>query len=494
MKIHVGFEVGTGEEIYIEPAHMVVTGVTQLSGKTTTLNAIIERSRYRAVLFKTKPGEKAITSDNTIQPFYREEFDWEYASVLMEAHRKEKLKFERAWIIKYSKGARNIFEFKSNIDQALNKKLSKLEKNVLITLQAYLDKILPELEKINFSNTLSLTAGINVMDLENLNEETQNLIIMSVLDEVLRNHKKTFIVIPEAWRFIPEFIRTPVKSSAISFIRQGAANENYLLIDSQDMAGVSKSVLKQCSIWFLGYQSEINEIKRTLAQLPLPSSQKPTADQISTLPVGHFFLATPNYTKKIYVQPVWMTPDEAIKISIGEKEVSNVHSDVVPTIDEEKIIKKVVDNLSPRIEAMKNQILSEVLQEKKIYLLTPLDKIQKDFLLETKEHILSEISNLDDDQKKILNFLEVKGSGSNVSEILDRAYPGISVTNKSNRDRILSACRGLKYLNLIRMDSNNRIYPNLRERLEDRLKFYNATDDDVQLVYNHIISEIKCQK
>ena len=56
--IHLGYEVETGNQIQILPSHLIVTGVTQLSGKTTTLEALIHRSELKAIVFKTKPGEQ----------------------------------------------------------------------------------------------------------------------------------------------------------------------------------------------------------------------------------------------------------------------------------------------------------------------------------------------------------------------------------------------------------------------------------------------------
>src|SRR5437899_922280 len=57
--IHLGYEVGTGKRVSIPLNHMVVLGQTQLSGKTTTLEALVARSGIRAIAFITKPGEKS---------------------------------------------------------------------------------------------------------------------------------------------------------------------------------------------------------------------------------------------------------------------------------------------------------------------------------------------------------------------------------------------------------------------------------------------------
>ena len=324
-QIKFGFELKTGKEISIPLAHTVVTGLTNESGKTTAIMGLIKRSGLKACIIKTKIGEKAISEGSIIPPFYKESFDWEYASELLESSRKEKLKFERSWIIKYSKTATNLLEFKRNIDNALAEgKLRELEKSVLITLQAYLEKILPELQYAPLSKTLDIKEGINIMDLERFKEETQSLIIRSILEEVLNKEKNTLIVLPEAWRYLPERISTPVKRPAEAFIRQGATNNNFLIIDSQDITGISKTILKQVSVWVLGYQREINEISRTIDQVPLPKKSKPKPEDIATLKLGHFFVATSEFTKKVYSQPSWMDDATAKNIALGKINIEDV--------------------------------------------------------------------------------------------------------------------------------------------------------------------------
>ena len=76
-QILLGYEQKTGEEIYIKPSHMIVTGITQLSGKTTTLEALIKRSGFKAIAFKTKIGETGFSEGFIIRPFFQEKSDWQ---------------------------------------------------------------------------------------------------------------------------------------------------------------------------------------------------------------------------------------------------------------------------------------------------------------------------------------------------------------------------------------------------------------------------------
>jgi len=325
MSIKLGYEIGTGNEVGIAPSHLIVTGVTQLSGKTTTLEALIKRSRSRAIVFKTKVGETGFTEGTIIPPYFKERSDWQYVSALLEATLKERLKFERSWIIRVCKNTSTLAEVKANIDELLaREKLRQLDRSIFTTLQAYLELVLPQLQYANFSRTLVLQDGVNIMDLERFSNEIKSLVIRSVLETVLNEMKNTIVVMPEAWLFLPQGRGNPCKHIAEEFIRQGATNGNYLWIDSQDMTGIDKTPLKQVSTWILGIQTEKNEVIRTLDQMPLPKGQKPSPDEIMTLSVGHFYLCSPKLTKKVYVQPAWLDEGTAKDVALGKAKVEDL--------------------------------------------------------------------------------------------------------------------------------------------------------------------------
>ena len=70
MKILLGFEVGTGKEVFLEDGHTVVTGMTQLSGKTTALEGLVERGGVTAIAVLTQRGEKGFRNQREIQPYF----------------------------------------------------------------------------------------------------------------------------------------------------------------------------------------------------------------------------------------------------------------------------------------------------------------------------------------------------------------------------------------------------------------------------------------
>lgn len=349
-KIKLGYEIKTGKQVEVKPSHLIVTGVTQQSGKTTTLESLIQRSGLKAIVFRTKIGEKSFLKGTIIPPFFRDRSDWQFIQGLVEATIKEKLRsFERAKIIQIAKqtGGKSLLEFKKKVDERLSEeKINAFEKDILTNLQAYLEIVLPKLQSINFSNELELIDGLNIIDLERFSRdsEVQSLIIRSVADEVLNKFKNVVLVIPEAWKFLPQGRGNPCKLIIEEYIRQGATNNNFIWIDSQDMANVDKTPLKQISSWILGYQAEINEVKHTLDQIPLPKGQKPKPNDIMDLGLGEFYLATREATIRTYIQPFWLDDERAKKVALGKIKVTEL--DAPETITPFKIAVKKETRIS----------------------------------------------------------------------------------------------------------------------------------------------------
>jgi hypothetical protein len=319
--IHLGFEVASGSPVEIPIRHMAVTGQTQEAGKTTTLEALIDRAELRALTFVTKRGEGAFTSGRPTAPYFREQADWRFVSSLLEAFLGERLKFERSWIMRATKKARTLADVRRNI-QTLQLKAKGLSADVYMVLGEYLDELVPAIAAIEWAPRVELAAGVNVMDLASVPTSMQHLVIKSSIDWVLEHEEKTVVVVPEAWKFIPQGRGTPVKLSAMAYIRQGAALENYLWLDSQDIGGVDKELLRSVPVWILGVQREANEIKRTLSNIPATVA-KPKAADIALLELGQFFACWGKHAIRTYVQPAWMRDELARDVATGKLDARN---------------------------------------------------------------------------------------------------------------------------------------------------------------------------
>lgn len=317
-----GYEISSGAAVEVPIAHMAVTGQTQLSGKTTTLEALISRSGLRAIAFVTKRAEGTFQNARRIPPYFRERADWQFVASLLEATMREKMRFERAWIMRICKGARTLADVRDNLAKAMET-AKGLNADVYFTLSEYLDLVVPQLARLPYADGVQLEPGINVMDLSPYASELQALVIRSVLEWVYQHERDTIVIVPEAWEFIPEGRGGPVKLAAEVLIRKGAAAGNYVWLDSQDLAGVDKVMLRACGVFLLGVQREANEVERALKHLGLPArARRPLETELMRLGIGQFFAAFGTELRRVYVQPAWGNEEAARAIARGEMELS----------------------------------------------------------------------------------------------------------------------------------------------------------------------------
>jgi hypothetical protein len=330
--IHLGYEVGTGRAVEIPLRHLVVTGQTQESGKTTTLEALITRSGLRAVAFVTKRGESSFHVANPIPPYFRERTDWPFVASLLEATLGEKLKIHRSSIMKLCqtrdgrdgqwKAPKTLADVQRNAQTALVKARGFSE-SIYTELDEYLRSIVPQLERMPYSTRLDLEPCLNVMDLLGYDFPVQALVVRSAIDWIRHHERKTIVVVPEAWKFAPKQHGSPVRQASEEFIREGGALGNFLWIDTQDVAGVADPVIRQVGVWIFGVQRARHEIKRTLDHIPESLAHRPKPSDIATLGKGQFVACWDKFMFKVYVQPAWMSAAFAQAIARGEQPVSS---------------------------------------------------------------------------------------------------------------------------------------------------------------------------
>jgi hypothetical protein len=317
-EILLGFEVGTAKPVYVPLHHLAIFGITQLSGKTTTLEALISRSGRKAVAFITKRGECGFRKFRLIPPYYKARSDWQYVEGLVNVALGEKVKYEpgmRYGIIRVCQGCRSIQDVRNAALRLSRESRREFMRSVYEKLVAYLDIVIPELEKWRFSDKLELDEGVNVMDVSEMSLETQQLVIASTIEFVFQNMDNVIVIIPEAWESLPQGKMTPVKWVAQQFIRKGAAVGNFLWIDSQDIGGTDKTPLRQVDVWLFGRMREAHEVERILKQL---LGKKVKAEEIQTLPLGHFFTVVGDEVKKVYVLPAGVPEEVGMKVARGE--------------------------------------------------------------------------------------------------------------------------------------------------------------------------------
>jgi hypothetical protein len=334
--IPLGYELGSGARVGIPVNHTVVLGQTQLSGKTTTLEAMVARSELRAIGFITKPGEKSFRLQTQIPAFFSEstiEEYWKYVVAIVENLMNVKLGWqERGWIVKlcqdYSregktkaqsykwKKPKSLRELLANVEIALPHLRGNAEM-VCMQLREYLKPAVREIDRTTFSDKLDLARGINVMDITELSDGLKALVIRSVIEWVHKHGRKIVVIIPEAWKFIPEGRSTPVKLALEGLIREGAGVGNFVWMDSQDLRGVDKLLLRSVIVWLFGVQRQKNEVASTLASIP--DHPKPSATEIMQLGKGEFYVCYGPTLVRTYVQPAGMEDIHAQAIARGEE-------------------------------------------------------------------------------------------------------------------------------------------------------------------------------
>lgn len=334
-EIEIGHEVGSGKPVFIPLGHTIVTGQSQKSGKTTALEAMAARVISSTVIaFVTKRGERSFGDElrnhpkrsfREMDPYFEERGDWRYVASILESQLGEKLKFERAWIMRICKGARSFSDVLESARRLQSEAKKSMDRDMFMMLTSYLEEVVPLIARLPArSRSFVVVPGyINVMNIVEWPAAMQMLFIASVLARVSESQVHTIVVIPESWETLPERRNTPVKESAVQIARKGAAVDNYLYLDCQDIAGVSKEVIRQSSVWLLGVQREANEIKRTLEHLPA-GLKKPKAVDVASLQLGQFFVCTPTAVTKTYVRPVWMPRDMAVRIALGRETSADV--------------------------------------------------------------------------------------------------------------------------------------------------------------------------
>ncbi len=554
-QILLGYEEGSGMPVELPLSHLIVTGVTQLSGKTTTLEALISRSGLRAIVFKTKIGERVFHGGTLIPPFYKERSDWQYVEALLETTLRERMKFERSWIIRAAQGATTLFDVARNIDNFLAKeKLRAMDRDIFTNLKAYLDIVLPQLQYANFSRTLDIREGINVMDLERFKEEIQSLVIRAVLDAVLTELRDVIVVIPEAWKFMPQSRGNPVKSMAESFIRQGGTNDNWLWVDSQDMSGVDKKPLKQVSEWILGLQTERNEVTHTLDQISVAKAHKPKPEEIMTLSLGHFVVVTPKMTKRTYVRPVWMAKKDAIAVACGKRKseefqkpdtlglaLSPVPQEVIAAATDgasaaspeitgklnrlnrdlielreamftkfqesdarfDGLLRRVAENGTAQVSSAAsvdvdiNDIVTRVLM--KIppgggsVKVEPREVVLKQFQQAEVERTLAKTAALTPWQKQVLTYVEARGVRVEKVELLKQILGKPNAGSVADYKQRYTEADELASISLgfLRRDPQGRLYPNLAKRIKEQLENYGPTDGEINDVIGQVLIRLK---
>lgn len=155
-------------------------------------------------------------------------------------------------------------------------------------------------------------------------------------------------------------------------------------------------LVHNCWIWILGKQRELNEAKRTVAQIPFKTGINEKS--IMRLKVGEFVVCTEEGAKIAYVQPSWLSEEYARNVALGKvsvKDVMEVEEDLVwkeRCLELEEKVKALREQNEEMRKATAEYQLRDVKTEKAL-------KAENNFLRNRIKQLESEVKRLREDLK-----------------------------------------------------------------------------------------------
>jgi hypothetical protein len=332
-KILLGYEMETGVAVEAKLHHLFISGVTQHSGKTTGLEAFIERAHLPALIFRTGRGELGFERAHRVLPYFRERTDWRFLEGLLSVHLREKTKIYRSNLMTVSRGANDLQTVWNRIRQKLTgrRKARGWDLKMFTELDQYFSEFMPSLGQVKFAKTLELQNGLNVVDLEGQNVALQQMVIAASLEYIMEKMSGVIVVVPEAYKLIPLDRPSPVRLAAEAITREGMKIKNFLWLDSQQLTGLDLDILRNVDIWLFGRQTLDREKERAAHMIP---GKTVTADDVHGLTIGQFYVVQyGEKVQKIYVQPAWLSPETAVKVAKGETPAPNFSRDNIKEIE-----------------------------------------------------------------------------------------------------------------------------------------------------------------
>lgn len=306
-----------------------------------------------------------------------------------------------------------------------------------------------------------------------------------------------------------------------------------------------------------------NEVAHTLDQISLPRGMKPKEDEIMSLKIGHFILSSREEVVRVYVQPAWLSDEDALLIAMGKKQIEdamikqplpsfnfpapqkefesqkeailptgnfvtkkelielrsdffkslqqvvtdvknfvekNQTGNITQEIDYDNIVSLVLQKLPPpsiaaagqpvNTDALIAQILKKIPpnQGSVTYTVAPLEKIKKEFLNEAKAKIIDDVTQLTSEAKKMMKYLESKERGCGISEIVEKCF--LLKINGGQSKRVNDFGAELISIGASRKDTAGKYYPELKIRIKVLIGNHEATEQEIETVYNHILMEV----
>lgn len=93
------------------------------------------------------------------------------------------------------------------------------------------------------------------------------------------------------------------------------------------------------------------------------------------------------------------------------------------------------------------------------------------------------------DSKKILKFIEEQGQQITNNFIVEKCF-FLNGTNSSHRGKINAALKPLFDILVVEKDEKHGNKPRLKARIKELLVIHQASEQEIEQVYNHILMEL----
>lgn len=320
-----GYERETGEQVNIPITHTFLSGITR-HGKSEAMKAMADRAAengHTVLLFDVK-SKRDYGDIGCEIPVYLEEVA-EPAVVksllnsVVDASVAGDIDF--AELVKIIEKGDDYRQVLSRVRDALDDDNHPVRESKLFVIEHLMERLVEDLDSIGISDSLDLEPGVNVMDLSSVDDSVKQVAIKSTVERVNSSMEDVIVGIDEAHNFVPQSGNPPANRPIAKLFREGGAAGNWVWLSDQTITGVDKDPLKQVKAWVVGKQGEVNEANRALDQIP--GSTGYSGEDITTLTKGHFVVGLDDRQPTVYVQPRWMSDEEAKTVAQGEQSIED---------------------------------------------------------------------------------------------------------------------------------------------------------------------------
>lgn len=367
-QLFVGYEVGSAKKVLIPIFHTLITGQTQLSGKSTLLKALAKRAAeqgYKILVLDTKTQVQDYESFGQEVPVCLEESTDSLILIsLLESIFRRKITAYYATLTRISENASTFDDVIENAKILKSKARQGFVRDACAALIDLLKRLKLQTQKHKTTATLSLPYDINRMTINEFDLQGQQLIAKTVFEQALRKYKKLIIILDESYKFTPQKYSSACAKAIQEFVTQSGATECYLWMATQFLAPTNKDAMKTMAVKLLGTQDHDTEAQHTLDLIPFAKG-KYDKNIVMRLKLGHFIIVTKQWVKTIYAVPEYADKSECKEVALGRRDPSKIHYLFSLSGEEIKELKKAkkpkvkpaeiepVAKLEPKLEPVK---------------------------------------------------------------------------------------------------------------------------------------------